>query len=244
MNKNFLTNSLKTLSALASIISIQSYIKSIIDQTLQEKLNNSENLIKVLEGKLNNYKLDDISNELIKNKIEILKINLNECNQNATKEIELLKTLENNQNNNIEYHINNYLKAKNKAQILIEEFLVGFNDKNNFIGDNNFFENIKIFIEKLNEIIPQLNIEQLGALSHLSASIFMLLCLLSIISIIYSDYLLNYFKIEEKYPKLNKLFKIRKVFQYYYLFLNLCLIFITLIVLIYINFKILIITTF
>nr|YP_010192414.1 hypothetical protein LK379_mgp08 [Amanita sinensis]QZN08151.1 hypothetical protein [Amanita sinensis] len=247
MNKNFLTNSLKAISGLASIISIQSYFKTMTDATLQENLKNSENKIKILEEKLNNCQLDELKNEVLKNKIELLKINLNECQKNASKEIELLKGVEVNNStlqNDVKYHVNNYIKENEKAQNFIEEFLFNLIDKNKFIGDSNLIENVKQSIDNMNKFIAQLNVEQLGAFAHLSSSIFMLLCLFSIITIVYSDFLINSFKLEEKYPKLSRILKIRKMFQQYYLFINFILIFLTLVTLIYINFKILIITTF
>src|SRR3979411_440646 len=223
MNKNFLTNSLKAISGLASIVSLHSYLKNITDTTLQENLKNSNNKVKILEEKINNNQIDDLKNEVIKNKLELLKINLNECHKNASKEIDLLTEVDKNNStykNDIEYHVNNYIKENEKAQNFIDDFISHFIDKNKFIGDINWIENIKLFNNNLNKYISQLNFEQLGAFVHLSTSIFMLFCLLSIITIIYSDFLINYFKLEDKYPKLSRILKIRKMFQQYYLFIN------------------------
>jgi len=245
MNKIFLTNSLKAISGLASIVSLHSYLKNITDTTLQENLKNSDNKVKILEEKINNNQLDDLKNEVIKNKLELLKINLNECHKNASKEIDLLTEVDKNNStykNDIEYHVNNYIKENEKAQNFIDDFIFHLIDKNKFIGDINWIENIKLFNNNLNKYISQLNFEQLGAFVHLSTSIFMLLCLLSIITIIYSDFLINYFKLEDKYPKLSRILKIRKMFQQYYLFINFIFIILTLIILIYVNFKILTLT--
>jgi hypothetical protein len=245
MNKKILTNSLKAISGLASIVSLHSYIQDITNNTLQENLKNSNNKVQILEEKLNNNQLDELKNEVIKNKIELLKINLNECHKNASKEIDLLKEVDKSNStykNDIEYHVNNYITENEKAQNFIEDFLSNLIDKNKIIGDVNWIENIKLFNDNLNKYISQLNFQQLGAFVHLSTSIFMLLCLLSIITIIYSDFLINYFKIEEKYPKLSKILKVRKMFQQYYLFINFIFILLTLIILIYVNFKILTIT--
>lgn len=97
---------------------------------------------------------------------------------------------------------------------------------------NNQLENFRV-------LFSQLNFEQLWAISHIFSSVFILLCLMSIISVIYSDYLLNYLKIEDKYPKLGRIIKLRKMYQQYYLILNLLFIIITLMATIFINYAIL-----
>ena len=136
MNKNFLTNYLKAISGLASVVSLHSFLKNISDSTLQENLKNSDNKVKILEEKLNNNQLDELKNEIIKNKLELLKINLNDCHKNASKEIDLLKEIDKNNSsykNDIEYHVNNYIKENEKAQNLIDDFISHFIDKNKFI---------------------------------------------------------------------------------------------------------------
>ena len=66
-----------------------------------------------------------------------------------------------------------------------------------------------------------------------------LILIINIISIIYSDFLLNYFKIEEKFPRLGRIIKYRILFQQYYLIINLLLIILTLLATIFINYAIL-----
>ena len=65
-----------------------------------------------------------------------------------------------------------------------------------------------------------LTLEQLGALAHLFSAFSILFSLISIITIVYSNMLLEFFKIEEKFPKLARYIRIRQKFQQYYLFLN------------------------
>lgn len=88
-------------------------------------------------------------------------------------------------------------------------------------------------------MLSNLSTEQLGALSHLLAAIFILFCVFSIIIVIYGEFLLNYFKLEEKYPKLGRIIKLRRIFQQYYLFINFIFIIITLLAIIFINYTIL-----
>ena len=97
---------------------------------------------------------------------------------------------------------------------------------------------IKDIIDKFSENLSHLSTKELGALTHLFSSVLILLCLLSIIGIVYSDYLITKFKLEEKFPKLAKILKIRKMFQQYYLFLNFTIIIITLLAIIFINLKV------
>lgn len=101
--------------------------------------------------------------------------------------------------------------------------------------DGDLFNTILDFFNQFNTGLNELTLSQIGALSHLLASIFILLCLFSIIVIIYSDFLLNYLNIESKFPVLGKYIKIRKKFQRFYLFVNFLLIIITLLALIFVN---------
>lgn len=89
------------------------------------------------------------------------------------------------------------------------------------------------------EIISQLTFEQLWAISHIFSSIFILILIINIIIIIYSDFLLTYLKIEDKYPRLGRLIRLRRVYQQYYLVLNLLFIIITILATIFINYSIL-----
>ena len=112
MNKKFLTNSLKAIIGLASIVFLHSYIHNITDTTLPENLKNSDNKVQIWENKINNIKIEELQNEIIKNKLELLKINLEECNQNSNREIGLLKSMDKtsiDSQNKIEYHTNNFI---------------------------------------------------------------------------------------------------------------------------------------
>ena len=85
-------------------------------------------------------------------------------------------------------------------------------------------------------MLSQLTFEQTICLGNLVSSVFILLCILNIISTLYSNFLLDYFKLETKYPKLGKLLKIRVQFRRYYLILNFSIVIFTLLALIYLNF--------
>nr|WVH38139.1 hypothetical protein [Poriella subacida] len=147
-------------------------------------------------------------------------------NKTPVNEDELIGTV-----NNIADKIESSNSITAKA---IELWNKSVNGNNLLSGDdiNNLLENFKV-------IFSQLNFEQLWAISHIFSSVFILLCLISIISVIYSDYFLNYLKIEDKYPRLGRIIKLRKMYQQYYLILNLLFIIITLMATIFINYAIL-----
>lgn len=100
-------------------------------------------------------------------------------------------------------------------------------------------EEITDLIASWYEMLSHLSTAQLGALTHLFSSVFILTCLFSIISVVYGDFLLNYLKLEVKFPKLARFIKLRKTFKHFYLFINFMLIIITLLALIVVNTKIL-----
>jgi hypothetical protein len=85
-------------------------------------------------------------------------------------------------------------------------------------------------------MLAQLSLEQTICLGNLVSSIFIFLCVLNILSVMYSNFLLNYFNLEVKYPKLGRLLKVRDTFRRYYLILNFSIIILTLLTLIYLNF--------
>nr|YP_010977174.1 hypothetical protein UYH48_mgp43 [Daedaleopsis confragosa]WNZ34379.1 hypothetical protein [Daedaleopsis confragosa] len=119
-----------------------------------------------------------------------------------------------------------------KQSELIQKALDLYKNASHKLWDGNIFDNI-------NSFYSQLTFEQLWAVSHICACIFIFILLFNIITIIYSDYLLKYLKIEDKYPRLGRIIRLRRLFQQYYLVINILLIIITLLATIFINFTIL-----
>lgn len=98
---------------------------------------------------------------------------------------------------------------------------------NNYISFH-FFDNLQQFINSLDMV-------QTLAVMHISGSIVILLSLYSIICIFFGNSLIDYFDLENRFPKLAKFIKLRRTFQKYYLMINIGLISIILIIIIYIN---------
>ena len=89
-------------------------------------------------------------------------------------------------------------------------------------------------------MLYSLSFEQMVAVAHLSSAICMLVFLLSIISILFGDQLINYFKLEERFPKLSFILRIRRKLNKISLFISFSVIISILLSLIYINSLILI----
>lgn len=95
---------------------------------------------------------------------------------------------------------------------LIETIQNIINSKDGSSGSNYLIDTN--FIDSINQFLSTLNFEQTLSILHISGSIFILISLYSILLIFLGDSLINYFNLEEKYPKLANLIKIRRNFQF------------------------------
>ena len=102
-----------------------------------------------------------------------------------------------------------------------------------------YIDNYNNLLETLISSLKDLNHEQIGAIAHLSGSILILNCLMTIIIALFGDKILKYFRLEEKYPKLANYFKIRQQILNINLIINFLIIISVLIVIIYLNLVIL-----
>jgi hypothetical protein len=90
-------------------------------------------------------------------------------------------------------------------------------------------------IERIQDFLSVLNFEQTLAFVHLSGSFVIALCLLSLFTVFYSDKLIIYFKLEEKFPRIGKYIQLRRKFQHYYFLINVFIIIFILIGIVYVN---------
>ena len=120
---------------------------------------------------------------------------------------------------------------------LVENIQNIINSKDGSSGSNSLIETN--FIDSINQFLSTLNFEQTLAILHISGSIFIILSIYSILLIFLGDSLINYFNLEEKYPKIANFIKIRRKFQKYYITLNVIIILLVLLTIIYINLTIL-----
>ena len=109
------------------------------------------------------------------------------------------------------------------------------NSNSNFEDSTKFLDSIKSFIESYQEWLDMLNVYQKGAIAHILVSALIFSCVTSLALIYYSDALIKYFNLENKYSWLTKYIGLRRKLQQYYFFLNTMVIIIALIVLIFMN---------
>ena len=106
------------------------------------------------------------------------------------------------------------------------------NKINTLLNDS---DNKSQYLDSLQSFFDGLNYEQNLAIVHISGSMFILFCLISIISIFYGEKLIIFLDLEKRFPKIANFIQIRRKFQQYYLLMNILLIFIVLAIIIYIN---------
>ena len=135
-----------------------------------------------------------------------------------------------------EYLVKSVEETSSKLLETSQEIIRILNEKNKFLNNQNMFDLFKDLINFFNNLYANMNLEQISALMHLSSSILILVLLSSVMGIIYGDFLIKYFRLEEKYPRLARVIVLRRKFQQYYLFLNFLSIIIVLLALIGINF--------
>ena len=92
-------------------------------------------------------------------------------------------------------------------------------EKNNFIGDF-----IHQYIHNLNIYLSDFNFIQLGALGHIFANITILFLLSNILSAYFGDSMINYFKLEIRFPKLAKFIQLRRKYMRYYVLMSILII--------------------
>jgi hypothetical protein len=167
-----------------------------------------------------NQQISSIKNT--ENIINEINNKLNNINLPSNEKDNLVKELDNHfeiLRNSIEITKNNL----NKVNEIINE---------NIPNESSIFENIQLFIQSYKQFLSTLELEQLTAIAHLSGLIFIISGLLTIFSIIYSDYLINYFNLEVKFPRINKLLLLRKKINKYSLLYYIIMISIVILILV------------
>src|SRR6266571_1792527 len=183
-----------------------------------------------------------VDNKINKNKVEYFRKSLEESRDKITNNVETIQNLEvksNEQKEVLNSHLDKLTNENEKMHNVINEIIDFFKVSNKFLGDN-IIEFITNFIENWNKMLSTLSFEQLVAVAHLSASLCILINLFNIISVLFGNQLINYFKIEERFPKLSPLLKLRNKLIKINLSFSFIIIITILIALIYVNTKILI----
>jgi hypothetical protein len=120
--------------------------------------------------------------------------------------------------------VNNTVKSVNDE--LLELFTKIEDCVRNNLIDLNLFNDLQTYMNSLNYF-------QTLALSHIFAIVLMFILLIDLMSIYFSDYLIDKFK--GRYPRIHKLMEIRRKFKLFYLIKDIIIIFIVLIALLILN---------
>jgi hypothetical protein len=80
---------------------------------------------------------------------------------------------------------------------------------------NNYLNNFNEIINRFQNYLSSLTLEQLVPLVNIFGLTVITSCLISIAIIFYGDYSIKYFNIENKYPKLAKFIQLRSKFQFF-----------------------------
>lgn len=102
------------------------------------------------------------------------------------------------------------LKAANEMEDIIK------NDKDKFLSG----------LSKFYEYLDSLTVLQESSLLHVVIFLVIIISLINIISVLFANEIIKYFNLENRFPKLAILFKLRIKLQKYYLFMSFTVLFI------------------
>lgn len=100
---------------------------------------------------------------------------------------------------------------------------------------SNLFGYLSEMKESIESFLATLSTEQLGCISNLMGLVKIFGGMLSITTILFSQYFIDSFKLEERFPKLAKFLKLRQTIDKYYLIFNFVLIYLILILYVALN---------
>lgn len=224
--------------------------------TLETKVTNKEQELSALQETIKNLKFEgQLNDSTIQNlnlKIENLKnevLNLNHNLATIKSEYSHNHSVLNKVLDEMSKDPNKFFKADGKPTEKLTDlinksdgFKNGFSDekKNFFISDDsssNIIDSIKIFYKNLNEYFMSLNIIEISYLVNFIGLLIIIFNVWAIVITLYSDYIIKYFNIEEKYPKLAKFIKIRRIAGNFYIIFNILIILFISISLAYLNIR-------
>ena len=233
----------KYLKELASILGGFSAIITLTDWKIKQEEAVNKRLD--LERQLTQQKLDEIIKKGEENIDKLIKKTKNfsselksflkdrEILKNESSTSEVYKALEKAD----ESKFNKFIDFQKELDKLVKycNDKIKESDKIDKFSPSDILEQLNQYIIWYKKYLSTLNLEQVYALLHilLAGLIFILIYNLAIIY--YSDLIINYLKIENKYPKFAKFVELRRKFQRYYFTFNLLLIIIVLITILWVN---------
>ena len=103
-------------------------------------------------------------------------------------------------------------------------------------GSNNFTDSISQLILEYQDFLNSLTLVQLLTILNILIGFLILNCLFTLIAVFYGESLINYFNLDQKFPRLTKFIMLRKKFNQFYFFVNCIVIIIAIISMIYANY--------
>jgi hypothetical protein len=221
---------------------LHSYLLTLNQNKLASKVDllkkENQDLFEALHKAENN----ELKRELLNNKLTSLSGQLKDKVENTLNEIAKLDQIKPDalgSETDKAHHVENIVRDLEHYNSIAQEIIDAVNKQNgfnNFLPSNNFFDSISNFFTNWNNMLSNLSILELSSLVHLLGAITILLFVINVMTIVYADYLIVRFKLEDKYPKLAKYIKIRRLFQQFYLAIDFCIIITVLLSVIYVNY--------
>ena len=203
----------------------------ILDQLQELKTQNKELNNKLTDLLSQEQVGDGTENEInsVKNELSEIRKSLEEATQ---LENEIVENLPNMDQSQIEASTSNFVNTLGKFNDKLESLYDYIVKSSGNSGSSKSFtiDNLNIF-DSVTNLYYNLNLVETLSLLHISGFIVITLSMLSILNIFYGDKIINYFSLEEKYPKLVKIIQLRRKFQQYYLLTEFSLIFVVIITL-------------
>lgn len=228
-------------------MTIESYFNGKINSAKQKSLDLEIEVNKELKQKLDTLLDSQLETESLKAKLLSGFDELTQLKQANTTDLETLnKKISALSENQILTENNEAINAVNSMSYYMDELTVRISKENTTleqllenlkksIDSGHKFIDIDSYISSYRDFLSTLTIEQTGALANIFCGIVIFFCLITLNSIFFSDILLTYFKLEEKYPKIARFIKIRRQFQKFYFIVNSLIILITILAVIFIN---------
>jgi DNA repair ATPase RecN len=234
--KQFLARGAKATAVAATASTFKSHYLTLKGQSVNDKLIQAQEQIKLLEDKINQNNLAKLNNRISDIEVQSLNNDLNLQLQNLMYEKErLFKALSdfnpNTSSSDIKFHAEQSLNHLDKTSETVNKIVDTINNK----GSNNFTDLFVDIFKNWSDFLKSLTFEQLNALSHILAALLVLLCLIDIILVIYNDFLITFFKLEERFPKLARFIQLRRKYQRFHMSVSFIICFITLFGIIYLD---------
>ena len=236
--KQLLARGAKATAGAATASIFHSHYLTLKGQCVNDKLIQAQEQIKLLEDKINLNNLAKLNNRISDIEVQSLNNDLNLQLQNLIYEKErLFKAVNSDFNSDtsptdIKFHAEQSLNHLDKTSETVNKIVDTI--KNNK-GSNNFTDLFVDIFKNWSDFLKSLTFEQLNALSHILAALLVLLCLIDIILVIYNDFLITFFKLEERFPKLARFIQLRRKYQRFHMFVSFIICFITLFGIIYLD---------